>query len=247
MKKFCTPNLPTNPVKDVIVSGEYSFIVRELENLGIHCIMVKPCRALPYYERYHADLHLSCYRKGAVCIGSNTDFSADISALHIERGICLQPHYPENIAFNHVIMGNTFLGNIVFTDSRIIDYCMDNQFRMLNVRQGYTKCSCAVVNENALITADSGIYRKCLENRIDVLKIDSGYINLYGYDYGFIGGCCGKISKDILAFTGKLNAHKNGADIKSFLRNYGISVVELSNKPLFDIGSILPLTEKTAT
>ncbi len=243
MKDFCIPNLPINPVKDVIVSGEYSFLVKELENLGIHCITVKPCPGLPHYERYHADLHLSYYRKGVVCIGGNTDFSSVIPTLHIEKGTVLTSPYPCNIAFNHVILGNTFLGNIAFTESRIITYCRDNQFRMLNVRQGYTKCSCAIVGENALITADSGIYQKCLENHIDVLRIDSGYINLYGYDYGFIGGCCGKLSRDILAFTGKLNTHKNRADIRSFLRNYGISVVELSNKPLFDIGSILPLTE----
>ena len=58
------------------------------------------------------------------------------------------------------------------------------------------------------------------------------------------GGCCGKISKDILAFTGKLSLHRDCDRIKSFLRNYNIYSLELSNKPLTDVGSILPVIQE---
>lgn len=228
----------------MIVSGEYTFILDELQHMGIHCIAVKPCNALPYYERYHADLQLSYYRKGVVCTGGNTVFSADIPLLQMQKGIFLQKKYPYNIAFNHVIMGKTFIGYTAYTQQHIVDYCKSQNFCVIDVKQGYTKCSCAVVNENALITADSHIYHKCREHHIDVLKIGSGFIQLYGYNYGFIGGCCGKLSRDILAFTGKLSAHKNADDIRKFLRQYNIYPLELSNKPLFDIGSILPITEE---
>ncbi len=244
MKQFCSPNLPNHQVKDVILSGEYTFIVNELRYLGIDCVTVNSCVKLPYYERCHADLQLSHYKTGTVCVGTNTDILCNIPELTVEKGTCLKAEYPYNIAFNHVIMGNTFIGNMAYTDSHIKAYCISKHFQMIDVKQGYTKCSCAIVNENAVITADSAIYCKCLENNIDVLKIDSGYIHLYGYEYGFIGGCCGKISHDVLAFTGKLSTHKNYESIRSFLRQYGVYPLELSNKPLLDIGSILPITEE---
>ena len=47
--------------------------------------------------------------------------------------------------------------------------------RILHTNQSYAKCSSAVVGENAIITSDESIYRVCIENKIDVLKISVGY------------------------------------------------------------------------
>ena len=243
MKRFCQPNLPHNKTNSVIMSGEYSFLCNELEKLNIKVIKVNPCMDLPYYERYHADLQMSYYKEGVLAVCRNQIQNIETDNLKIEICSAIAKTYPHNIAFNHIIMGNCFIGNFEHTDNRIKSYCMQNKFKIINVRQGYTKCSCAVVNENAIITADNGIYRKCREQRIDVLKIHYGYIQLYGYNYGFIGGCCGKLSEDIMAFSGTLQSHTDSSAIKSFLRNYSIYPLQLSNKPLFDVGSILPITE----
>lgn len=247
MSEFSLPNLPENQVTDVIVSGEYFYVINELNKLGVSTVITSPSIDLPYYERYHPDMQCSYYKKGTLAIPKNKPhFANDIArcGIHIEQtNTELIPNYPYNISFNHLIIGNKIICNKKYTNREIISYCKENKFRIINVKQGYTKCSTAVVTENAIITSDTTIYNNCIKNNIDALKIDSGYISLYGYDYGFIGGCCGKLSSDILAFTGKISEHKNFENIKSFLRNYGVYILELSNKPLLDIGSIIPFKE----
>ena len=76
---------------------------------------------------------------------------------------------------------------------------------------------------------------------IDVLKISAGHIMLDGYDYGFIGGCCGKISSGAIAFCGDLKTHPDSDNICGFLGNYGIKAVSLGSGQLYDTGGILPI------
>ena len=71
------------------------------------------------------------------------------------------------------------------------------------VTQGYANCSVAVVDERWIITADCGIARACRAAGLDVLQICPGFIRS-GMVLGFIGGCCGKLGADQLAFTGRL-------------------------------------------
>ena len=63
-------------------------------------------------------------------------------------------------------------------------------------------------------------------------------------NYGFIGGCCGLIDKDLMLFNGNLKSHRNYNEINSFLSNYKIKVLSVGDYPLTDIGGILPLLEK---
>ncbi|MEE0930035.1 MAG: hypothetical protein UIM53_03465 [Acutalibacteraceae bacterium] len=249
VNQFVCPNLPVGRVTDVIVSGEYSYLINELNNIGVNTFTTNAFASLPYYERFHTDLQCSYYKRGtlAVCQQNIPFFSLEVenTGLHIHHtNTRLKASYPHNVQFNHVVLGQKIICNKKYTNFDIKNYCHKNNIKIIDVKQGYTKCSTAVVSENAIITADPSIYKACQINKIDVLLIESGHISLYGYDYGFIGGCCGKLSNDILAFTGVVSAHKNYFDIKNFLRNYGIYILELSNKPLLDVGSIIPIMEK---
>ena len=64
------------------------------------------------------------------------------------------------------------------------------------------------------------------------------------YDYGFIGGCCGLIDKDLLLFNGDLSMHSDFDKIKNFLYYNGVSYIDIKGKALTDIGSIIPIMEK---
>ena len=114
------------------------------------------------------------------------------------------------------------------------------------MRQGYAKCCACVVNEGAMITSDTGIAKAAARHGVDVLRIRPGYIELEGFDTGFIGGASFKISPERLAFTGRLDAHPDVARIESFLRERGVEPVYLTDSPAFDIGSAVPLTEAEA-
>ena len=126
----------------------------------------------------------------------------------------------------------TVFKQILSTDKEIID-----------TNQGYTKCSIAVVSDNAIITDDVDIYKKC-KKKIDVCFVEKNSVRLNGYNYGFIGGCCGKISKDKLAFFGDVNYHKNSKEIKEFCYKYDVECISLSNLPLYDYGSLIPIIEE---
>ena len=117
-------------------------------------------------------------------------------------------------------------------------------FPIYATAQGYTRCAAAIVDQNSVITADMGLSMVLKRAGLTVLEIQPGAIRLPGYPYGFIGGCCGLIAPNQLAFTGSLGFHPDSQKIKSFLQERGVQWIELTNEPLLDIGGIIPITER---
>ena len=115
---------------------------------------------------------------------------------------------------------------------------------MIPCKQGYTKCSICVVDENAIITDDSKITQIAAANGIEALLVDKGLATLDGFKYGFIGGSSFKIDKNKVAFTGMIRNTYERNKIESFLSKRGIEAVYLTEDELFDIGSAIPLTEE---
>jgi len=110
------------------------------------------------------------------------------------------------------------------------------------VNQGYAKCSVCILNKEAVITSDLGIYRAALGKNIDVLLIPpQRSISIPGYDYGFIGGSTGLVSSKKIAFTGDLKTLDSWESILLFLQKYGITPVTLGASAVLDLGSLIPL------
>ncbi|KHO33203.1 DUF6873 family GME fold protein [Clostridium tetani] len=149
----------------------------------------------------------------------------------------LSSSYPMNIGLNAVNLSNVFIHSLKYTDPVLMENVKNKN--LINVKQGYTKCSVAVVNNNAIITSDKIIAHKAKEASIDVLLIPPGDIILPGLDYGFIGGCCGLIEKDLMAFFGDLNYFNYGNEIKEFLYKHNVKPIYLRKGKLIDRGSIL--------
>lgn len=140
--------------------------------------------------------------------------------------------YPNDILFNAVSLN----GKIYGKKDHISRFISENT-TVVNVNQGYTKCSVCKVCEHAIITSDPSIKDVAEKNGIDVLFISAGNITLPGYDTGFIGGCSG-YDGDKIYFSGNIFLHPNGTEISEFCKNYGKDVVMLSDEQLFDIGSM---------
>jgi len=146
--------------------------------------------------------------------------------------------YPDDIGLNAAIFGEYLICNIKYTNDKILKYAKKNKKNVIDVRQGYAKCSICVVDEKSIITSDEPIYKKAILNDIEALLINSGHINLNGYDYGFIGGCSGLIDKNKLAFTGDIKQHPDYINIKNFCEGRGVEIISLSGKKLYDYGSL---------
>ncbi len=152
----------------------------------------------------------------------------------------LSEKYPADIPYNAATFGDFLICSAACTAIEILSEYLSLNRKILNVKQGYAKCSICPINSNAIITADKGIYKTATANGIDVLLIEPGCIELYGME-GFIGGASGLIAPDMLAVNGNIKTHKNCNEIISFCKKYGVEVVSLNQGKIVDIGSIIPL------
>ena len=153
----------------------------------------------------------------------------------------LAPEYPNDAALCALSIGGRVFHNAELTAPEIKRLFMD---RFFHVNQGYSKCVACPVTENAAICSDPGLVKAMRGQGIEVLQIEAGFIALEGFNEGFIGGAAFKIARDRLAFTGTLDGHPDKARILDFLLRHGVSPVFLTDKPIFDVGSIIPIIEE---
>lgn len=149
----------------------------------------------------------------------------------------LSSHYPKDIAYNVLISENVAIGNFKYTDGVVKEEINKKNIKIFSTNQGYAKCA-SVVFENNIITADSSIFKSAEDAGLNVLKVSEGYVNLPGYNYGFLGGASGFINGKIL-FFGDISLHPDFEKIKKFINEKGISIDYIEDFPLTDVGTII--------
>ena len=141
-----------------------------IESLGYEIIEVSYNPDL--YDEISAHVDIS-YIKINDTIITSPDRFVDLSK--ITKGIVgkaeLSSEYPSDIPYNVCIMGKNAIHNFKYTDE-IVKYKLKQEgFNFIDVKQGYTKCSVAVIDENSCITTDMDIAKKLMDNGIDVLFV----------------------------------------------------------------------------
>jgi len=122
-----------------------------------------------------------------------------------------------------------------FTDDVVL---LNNQNKkLIELPQAYTRCSLTILNNNSFITSDKGIEKVLLKEDFNILLVNSSSINLPGYPYGFFGGTNG-ILNNTLYLIGSLKYIENGEEIKSRIVKNNIKLIELYEGPLYDGGGI---------
>lgn len=240
------PNLPKGEVSAVAISEEAVDAISKLNSLGIECYKIKKSAKLPQPVNSHADLQMLHLCKNRIILSTEHLFSGesdkkfDICRTRAELGNV----YPKDVILNCKIVGKHIFLNKKTIAKEILEFAYNNDMTVINVNQGYTGCSIVAINESAIITDDESIFTAAGNFLNDVLFISKGSIRLKGYDYGFIGGCCGKIASDKLAVNGRTESHKDFNKIIDFIQRHNVQIVELTDTVLTDIGGILPLIEK---
>ena len=147
--------------------------------------------------------------------------------------------FPGYLGYNCVFLEKFFIHNLNYTSPKLISEAERQGLKLVHVNQGYTKCSCVVVDGRSIITADEGIYSALHDiNGIDVLKIAPGHVSLPGFDYGFLGGATGRAGNTIL-FNGDLDNHPNSMEVRRFIHKRGLGIFQVKGKRLTDIGTII--------
>lgn len=240
-------NLPKKPVKVCLLGERYYSIHAALQKIGIDTIPVPEHPYLPYPISCHADLQFCYIGNGkAYAAFENTCFIQHLQSLFLDIKPChpLGIQYPDDVRLNCAIQDNYVWINRKTIDKNLMTELMQNGLMPIDTPQGYTKCSIAIVSPNAIMSSDDTIARAAEIHQIDVLHLPAGGIILEGYPTGFIGGCCGLIDENLLAFTGKISSFPEHQQIFAFLKKHHIDYIELTDEALFDIGSIFPLIEK---
>jgi hypothetical protein len=147
--------------------------------------------------------------------------------------------YPRDCAYNVAKMGKKIIGNLSYTDNKIKEIYSQKGYEFIDVKQGYTKCNMCIIDNSSAITEDEGLFKQLAHKNIDILKIDSGFVELKGFSNGFIGGATGFINTKTLAFCGSLDTHPNNLKIKNFINSKSVDIICLSSTILKDFGSIL--------
>lgn len=245
-----TPNLPVC-ASTVIIGEKYCNILQNgVGKLGINILSMPDNPYVDDRLSGHADLSvlhlggdrllLAPYLKGSSFSRQLEDRGFDIQFAAIEQSAL----YPNDAQMNVCILGDKVIYNPKTVPDTIVK-CLTTGDRAVQIssRQGYSRCSMCVVSDNAIITADEGICRSAEAHGVDVLKIRPGYIDLPGFDYGFIGGASFKISDTKLAFTGRLDKHPDAERIIDFASLHNVDIVYITDNPAFDIGGAVPITE----
>ena len=241
-------NLPQNKVCHCVLGENNLNTIAFLNKLGIKIITTKKSLKLDNEIAFHTDTQF-------IYCGKNTAVISPNQALLIEQMKELgcrvevaenEPFspYPHDISLNFTIINDTAIGKFDSADKKLLDFIELNNLKCINTKQGYSKCSICVVNENAIITEDNGITKLLKNSQIDVLNIKPNFITLSDNHYGFLGGASGKLSKDVIFFNGNLEEHPSCKDIRKFLNFHNVKPIYDQSYKLTDIGSIIPVTEQ---
>lgn len=217
---------------------------RYLENSGYTLIKIPCSEYLSEPVSAHPDMSLFGY--GNKFFVSNEIaqlfdccFDSTIISREVAHGIKLE--YPYDIEFNCALVGKKLICNRKHTNSKILEAIAEDGCRIINVNQGYSKCSVCIVSNNAIITEDAGIANACRKEGIDVLLLETRGVKLDGYDYGFIGGSSGELGDRRIVFAGCIENHAEYKSIFDFCVKYGKTPISMSDEPLYDVGSIIEL------
>jgi len=249
MEFLQTPNLPESDVALVAMSGTYQIIINAIIALGIQVIEIRPCKTLSKPISSHADMLIHPLGNKQIIVESGEEYLKHQFIQHgfdvLSSNVCVSSVYPHDVLLNAGRIGNRMIANIAALDKTIIRYCAENRIHIIPVKQGYAKCSIIVIDDHSIITADQSIAEAASVAGIDVLTITQGAVELQGYDYGFIGGACGMIGKNMLAFTGNIQMHPDYLKIKNYCSSRNVELISLTNTALIDIGGIIPLKIKS--
>ncbi|MDR1630549.1 MAG: hypothetical protein LBS36_10125 [Oscillospiraceae bacterium] len=242
------PNLPSKKVSACIVSPQISDEIKQnFLSLNIGVYFVTPCERIQAPVASHADM--LAHHAGETLIfleQSQNDLFGALQATgfqpkYIEES--LHKNYPHDIALNICVVGKNILCNKNHAGREVLNHYKQAGFQILHVNQGYAKCSCLLLNENALITDDESIAFACRNAGIDALLIKKGDVRLKGYPYGFIGGAGGLIAPGRLCLFGNEQFHIDCARIRAFANKHNTQLINLSEYPLTDYGGMVPILQ----
>lgn len=156
----------------------------------------------------------------------------------------IQEKYPADIKYNVCTIGKKAIHNFQYTDAKLKQELINNNYELINTTQGYTNCSIAVIDDNSAIVSDKGLYKilkfhgidtLLVENNLDIKLLNGGN---YSSKKGFIGGCITRLGDSIIVF-GDLNKIDIDCRIRDFITSKNLKIIEFKEFDIIDYGGLI--------
>ncbi len=226
-----------------VLTGEAAVGVGDISLPGVKIIKPYYEEVLPPALRLHGDLTFVYLGEGvAVCAPESYEYyKKAFEGLPIELikgGKSLGGTYPDDCAYNVATVGKRLFGKVEAADAVLIKKAEEMGFKIIDIKQGYAKCSVCPVNENAAISADPSFIRAAEREGVECLRVTNASISLKGFDTGFFGGTFFMAGKDVCSAKGDLKKHPDIGRIEKFLEKFGIRADNKTEGLLTDFGSL---------
>lgn len=240
------PNTPDNKVTTVFADIDDFVLKNTFDELSIKVVQVAENSLLDTPVSRHADILGNYVGKSTFLVDKNQDELCNFIKNNNGKTVIIEnikSPYPNDCLLNFADIGDYIICNKSILTEKIAEFIPQKE--IIDVKQGYSKCSVCICKRNTIITDDISIYNAVSQyDNIKSLLVEKGNVSIGKYDYGFIGGCCGLIDKNLLLFNGDLSTHSDFDKIKNFLYDNEVNYIDIKGKPLTDIGSIIPITQK---
>lgn len=220
-----------------------------LRNLGYELIEIKKSDSVYPEISSHVDI-FACKVKDKIIVEKSA-YKMLKNKLNNDENILISGEtmisydYPNDIKYNVCIVGNKAIHNFKHTDSKITQELEKNKFERINVKQGYSNCSIAVIDEKSIILSDRGLYNNLKNSGLDILFLD--YIpdiklfdenGEYSQKNGFIGGAISRIDENIVVF-GDLDKIDYYCNIRKFIESRNLKIIDFEGLDVVDYGGVI--------
>lgn len=230
-------------MQKIIVDNRMPKIIRDyIKSLGYTVVMLPKQENIYDEISSHVDIFFSK-------IGENLIYSKDVKIEDLDLTKCIEGYkkasgsYPDDTPYNVCILGKTCVCNLKNVDKKVMEVLNSCNYSVIEVKQGYTRCSIAKTSENSCITTDRGIYNKLIKQNIDCLYIEENNIKLLkdgkiSNMKGFIGGCTALLGNKFIIF-GDIDKLESKEKIKEHINKYNLELIDFKGLEVLDLGGIM--------
>lgn len=214
----------------------------KLKSLGYELIEVPTNKNLYTEISSHVDIHV-CKINNKIVL-ENSFYNFLNSEEYVRGNSSVYNRYPEDIKYNVCVLENIAIHDFKHTDPKVLELLQAESYELVNVNQGYTKCSIAVIDKNSIILNDKGIYNKLKKYNLNILFLDyKPNIKLlsengYSEKNGFIGGSISRIN-DYVFISGDLKTIDKENKIREFIESRNLKIIDFDGLDIIDYGGIV--------
>lgn len=235
--------------KYIVIDSRMRKVEKEyLESLGYRVINIQTNKNVYDEISSHVDI-FACKIKDKIVVEPSVYSYLKEEKYDLENVICgknkVGLKYPLDVLYNVCSIGDNVIHNFKYTDKKILEIIQNEKLNMVNINQGYSNCSIAVIDDKCVIVTDRRIAEKLSQNGIDVLLLEENLdIKLlkndgnYSKMNGFIGGCIARVDNKIVIF-GDISKIDRDNKIQKFIQSRNLELVSFKGLDVIDYGGIL--------